>query len=288
NSHVQFGDGITGSRLPSGKGNVIAKYRSGSGAYGELRAGSSPSAGERVDNLDKVLLPGLVSSGTAPESGDSARYAAPQRVQSLGRLVSLSDYEAEVLALSGVVRVAARWDMHEGVPSVMVRVLLEEGREGEFTDIRQQIEKARRCRGPSGYPVIVEQANFRYVYLDVEYAYHASRVESDVIAAMKAALGLNDDMETARTGLFGLYNRDLGEAEYASRIAGRLQQVEGVLWSRVTALKPFEAGIDPDSTALPAMRGYQSKVSCSVAELLQLHPSHLTLTSVAAPAEECS
>ncbi|UCD64477.1 MAG: hypothetical protein JSW34_03315, partial [Candidatus Zixiibacteriota bacterium] len=101
NSHVQFGDGITGSRLPSGKGNVIAKYRSGSGAYGELRAGSSPSAGERVDNLDKVLLPGLVSGGTAPESGDSARYAAPQRVQSLGRLVSLSDYEAEVLALSG-------------------------------------------------------------------------------------------------------------------------------------------------------------------------------------------
>ena len=40
NSWVQFGDGQTGSRLPSGLKNVSAQYFSGTGAYGAMKAGA--------------------------------------------------------------------------------------------------------------------------------------------------------------------------------------------------------------------------------------------------------
>ena len=282
-SYVQFGDGETGARLPSGQKNVIAKFRSGSGAYGAIRPNANPSAGRRIDGLDKILLPALVTGGSSPEPADSARVAAPGQVQSLGRLVSLRDYETEVLSLAGVVAVTAAWDLHNAIPSLMLRVLLEGGREGEFAAIQEQIELVRQCRGPSAYPVVVEQARLRYVYLDVEYAFDRTRLQADVEAALRTALGLVGDAAAARTGLFGLYARQLGEREYASRVEGVIQNVPGIEWCRVTAFRRFALGIDPDETPLPANRLRRAVVHCPPAQLLQLHDNHLTLTAVAAP-----
>lgn len=34
NTHIQFGDGQTGSRLPSSRDNVASKYRQGAGSQG--------------------------------------------------------------------------------------------------------------------------------------------------------------------------------------------------------------------------------------------------------------
>ena len=282
-SYVQFGDGESGARLPSGQKNVVASFRSGSGAYGAPRPNANPSAGQRLDGLDKVLLPALVTGGSSAEAADSARVAAPGKVQSLGRLVSLRDYETEVIALPGVVAVAAAWDLHNHIPSLMLRVLLEGGREGEFAAIQEQIELVRQCRGPSAYPVVVEQARLRYVYLDVEYAFDHTLLQDDVEAALRAALGLAGDEAAGRSGLFGLYARRLGEREYASRIEGVLQNVPGILWCSVTALARFASGINPDETPLPAYRVRHAAVNCPPSQLLQLHDRHLTLTSVAAP-----
>ena len=109
-SWVQFGDGKTGARLPSGLNNVVAQYRTGIGAYGELQPDTTVQGG-RLERLDAIWLPKLATGGEPPETGDNAKAAAPGKVQSLGRLVSLADFEREALAIPGVSKVTATWGL---------------------------------------------------------------------------------------------------------------------------------------------------------------------------------
>ena len=290
-SFVQFGDGETGARLPSGVKNVVAVYRTGVGAHGRIKVGATPSSSERPPGFDKLSLAGIVSGGAEPEDGEKAREAAPGKVQSLGRLVSIRDYETETLAVPGVVTAAAAWDLSAGVPAVILRVLLEAGREAEFNAIRATLAHAQRCRGPDRFPLVVQQALLRYAFVDVSYARHQSYRHETVEAHLRSALGFAGDPSQERTGLFGLRARRLGDPEYASRIEGRLQNVPGVVWCKVTALGLFAAGATQvDALALPAApRSYAAVLGCSPHELLQLAPQHLTLTSVAdASAGECA
>lgn len=289
-SYVQFGDGRTGSRLPSGLGNVTARYRSGSGAYGPLKPGAKPSAGRKIEGLDKVQLPGVVGGGGPRESADKAREAAPGRLQSLGRLVSLRDFETETLAIPGVNAAVAAWGMTDGVPTLVLTVLLEAGREQEFEAVRATIQGYQRCRGPDRFPVRVEQAFLRYVYLDLVCAHDPRLQSADVDTRVRAALGLVGDDAAARHGIFGLRARRLGAPEYASRIEGRVQATEGVTWCRVASLGLFGSAASPGDLALPpAPRALAGQLVPAGNELLQLHPDHLTLTHAAADAaEECT
>jgi hypothetical protein len=290
-SFVQFGDGETGARLPSGMKNVVAVYRTGVGAHGAMEPDTPPTSSERPPGFDKVTLAGIVSGGAAPEDGEQARTAAPGKVQSLGRLVSIRDYETETLGVPGVVTAAAAWDLYAGVPAVILRVLLEAGREAEFNDVRATLAHAQRCHGPDRFPLIVEQALLRYAFVDVSYARDPSYRQQQVEIDLRAALGLAGDADHERTGLFGLHARRLGDREYASRIEGRLQNVAGVLWCSVTALGLCPAGaIDLDTLILPASpRPMTAVLPCSPHELLQLAGAHLTLTAVPEPsAGECA
>lgn len=290
-SYAQFGDGETGARLPSGIKNVSAVYRSGSGARGPIKEDATPSAGQRFDRLEKIQLAGLVSGGADPEAGDKARLAAPGKVQSLGRLVSLRDFETELLTIPGVTTATAAWGLADGVPTLSLRVLLAAGREAEFETVRATIAQYQRCRGPDRFAVTVQQARLRYVFLDVLYAFDPRLLREDVEVRLRAALGLVDDEANARSGLFGLYRRRLGEKEYASRIAGRLQQVESVSWCKVTALGKLPASVtEPATVDLPAApRALSAQLSCGANRLLQLHSKHLTLNSgPPAPQEECA
>jgi hypothetical protein len=290
-SFVQFGDGETGSRLPSGLKNVVAIYRTGVGAHGPVKPGATPSASERPPGFDKVTLAGIVSGGADAEDGGKAREAAPGKVQSLGRLVSIRDYETETIGVPGVVTAAAAWDLHAGVPAVILRVLLEAGREAEFNDVRATLAHAQRCHGPDRFPLVVQQARLRYTFVDVCYARDPTYRQEDVESGLRAALGLAGRTDDERTGLFGLQARRLGDREYASRIEGRLQNVPGVLWCKVTALGRFAASVsDPAAQALPASpRPLAAVLPCSPRELLQLAEPHLTLTAVAEPsAGECA
>ncbi|WP_257389415.1 hypothetical protein, partial [Tahibacter caeni] len=161
----------------------------------------------------------------------------------------------------------------------------------EFAAVRATLAHAQRCRGPDRFALVVEQALPRYVYLDLVYARDPRRRQDDVEAAIRAALGLAGDEANARGGVFGLRARQLGEVEYASRIEGRVQNVDGVLWCKVAGLGRFAAGaVDPAALVLPpAPRAAAAVVACSAHELLQLAPAHLSLTPAAEPsAGECA
>ncbi len=290
--HVQFGDGKTGARLPTGRSNVTATFRTGTGARGVIKPGASPTAGTKVEGVAKLHLPGQVAGGAEAETAGNARLAAPGRVQGLGRIVSLADYESELLTVPGVSRVRAVGDILDGAPGVVLRVLLESGRESEYDEVREAIHVLQRCRGSNRFALTVEQAVLRQVFLDLRYAFDPTLLEADVAAAITRRLAPMDAADAVPDGVFALAVRRIAEAEYASRIEGRVQAVPGVLWARVEALgklAPTPAGTLPEELSLPpAPRLRHAKVTPLAAELLQLHSAHLTLHSAPLdPGEEC-
>ena len=268
-SWVQFGDGeLLGARLPTGFGNVLARYRTGIGAHGPKKADTKVVANQRLERLDKLQLETEITGGDEPETADKARRAAPGRVQSLGRVVSLQDFESEALAIPGVALATARWALEDNVPSVVVTVLMESGRENEHQAVRSALEKTNRCRGPQRHPVIVRPGAFEFVYLEAEFALEAGRRSEPIRQAVEAALGLvvdGSDTDPPGRGLFSLDRRRFGMREYATRVTATIQNVDGVAWANLKALQ----GVG-DSFSVPLTPALLDTVPCPNDRVLRL------------------
>lgn len=122
NATVVFGDGWSGSRLPTGQENVRATYRSGVGSEGEVGAGSLTLLKTRPFGVRSVVNPLAASGADDPETLDDARTNAPLTVLTLDRIVSLQDYEDYARAYPGIgkARADAIWDGQGGVVHVTV------------------------------------------------------------------------------------------------------------------------------------------------------------------------
>ena len=285
-SWVQFGDGTTGKRLPSGLGNVVARYRTGIGAYGGLKQETTVQAGGKIDRLEEISLPGVVSGGSEPESANNAREAAPGKIQSLDRLVSLKDFESETLAIAGVSKASATWGLRNNVPTVELIVLMETGRDKECEQIRQIVADYNRCRGPQRFPVNVEQGRLEYVCVAADVALDPTYREEVVERDIKEALGLaGDEGVEGSHGLFA--DRSFGQDEYSTRIAAIVQNVEGVLWTRVTGLISVGESEQPPAPC-PDVVAFDPVIPCDGRHVLALYAGGLRLNRVSAPSpEEC-
>lgn len=289
-SWVQFGDGKTGARLPSGIENVVAKYRTGTGAYGALKEGTTVQSGGKLDRLNKVQLLGVASGGSEPETGEKAREAAPGKIQSLDRLVSLKDFESETLAISGVSKVKAVWDLVNNIPAVVLTVLMETGRDAEFTEVQRIINNYNKCRGPQRFPIEVRQGKLLYVYIDAVFGLHPAFREDVMKKAIKEALGLSGEEGNGidgLKGLFGLYQRQFGQNEYATRIQGVIQNIDGVVWAEVKALGSLGESSDPLKLGLPnEPKPFNLVISCDNLHILSLYKDHLQLNASKAESKE--
>ncbi|HXJ02002.1 MAG TPA: putative baseplate assembly protein, partial [Micropepsaceae bacterium] len=104
---VVFGDGVSGARLPSGVNNVRAAYRKGLGIAGNVASGSLTQLMTRPLGLKSVSNPFTAEGGTDPESADDARDSIPITTRTLGRAVSLLDYEDFARSFSGIAKAQA-------------------------------------------------------------------------------------------------------------------------------------------------------------------------------------
>ena len=87
---VTFGDGQTGSRLPTGTANIIAKYRRGIGVAGEVSANQLSMMTSRPLGVRGVTNPLAADGAADPEDLDNARQNATLTILALDRIVSLS------------------------------------------------------------------------------------------------------------------------------------------------------------------------------------------------------
>jgi hypothetical protein len=284
-SWVQFGDGQTGTRLPSGVKNVVARYRTGTGAFGALKAGTKVQAGGKLERLERIQMPDVAAGGSPPEDGENARAAAPGKIQSLDRLVSLEDFESETLAISGVTKAAAAWQRVDNIPLVVLTVLMDTGRGAEIDDVRATLTGYNHGRGPSRFPIEVLQGQRQYVVIGVTFGYDSTYEEDDVRKAIQRALGVNSGKPKIvddQSGLFSLGQRGFGQREYASSIAGTVQQVAGVTWAYVTRFESLGVIADPTVFTTPVTPVViQPTVPCDSQHVLSMYAGHLQLTGVA-------
>ncbi len=285
NSWLQFGDGKTGARLPSGVKNVVAKFRTGTGAFGALKPGTKVQAGAKLDELDKIQMPGVAAGGAEPEDGDNARDAAPGKIQSLDRLVSLHDFEAEAIAIAGVTKVSAAWQLVHHIPHVVLTVLMDTGRDTEIKKVRETIAGYNRGRGPNRFPIKVIQARRNYVVVQATFGYDSTYRLADIKRAIGKALGTNSGKPNAKddqTGLFSLRQRRFGQREYATSVMGRIQEVEGVQWVQLTRFGSMGVLSDPAKyKPKPSWIPVRQIVPCSSGRVLSLYRGHLQLAGVA-------
>ncbi len=221
-AHVSFGDGVSGSRLPTGVANVVASYRFGAGSA-KPPAGSIKQVARPVKGLTRVVAPLPAYGGADAESVSEIRATAPASMLSLGRAVSAADYLAIARAFSGVVNasVTPRWDDVKLRVSIDVAIIADEPASGDGT--AQELVRYLQARSAPGVPVSVSAAHKvqleRFdVAIEIDELF-----DSDGVRA--AATGV---LFHPRTGSLSPANVPIGAPVFRSVVTAALHAVPGV------------------------------------------------------------
>jgi predicted phage baseplate assembly protein len=124
---VQFGDGVRGSRTPTGQSNIVATYRKGIGAAGNVAPGQLTQPLDRPQGLQAVTNPSAGTGGADPATPASAKVSAPLPTLTLGRVVSLEDYQNFALNFGGIALALASWTWFGATRGVFLTVAGEGG-----------------------------------------------------------------------------------------------------------------------------------------------------------------
>jgi baseplate J-like protein len=109
---VVTGNGEHGARLPTGRENVIARYRNGIGNGGNVKAGQISLLNTRPLGIKEVVNPIRASGGADRETRDQARKRAPLSVAALDRLLADQDYADFTLQFGGIGKAASARLVH--------------------------------------------------------------------------------------------------------------------------------------------------------------------------------
>jgi hypothetical protein len=108
-TQVIFGDGVEGSTSPTGQNNIVATYRTGLGVAGNVAAGAISTLLDRPVGVSGVVNPMPASGGQDPATVADIQSAAPMSVQTLGRAVSITDYQNFAATFAGIAKASAVW-----------------------------------------------------------------------------------------------------------------------------------------------------------------------------------
>jgi hypothetical protein len=222
---LQFGDGQTGARLPSGRGNIVATYRQGLGLAGRVRADSLTTLLDRPVGLKAVTNPAAAEGGADPETLDQARHNAPTTVQTFGRAVSLRDFANLITASGEVAKASATWVWHGEARVVHVTVAGQQG--STFSpEALQRLHASLTAQRDPNHTLFL--GNFERVPIVVTATLHvaATNVAADVATAARLALLQALSFEVLQ----------FGQPVHLSDVYRVLQEVPGVVWVDIDLL----------------------------------------------------
>ena len=227
NTTVVFGNGVTGARLPTGLENVKAKYRKGIGLGGLVKADQLTQLMTRPFGVKGVTNP-LAGNGAADrEQLEEARRNAPLTVLTLGRIVSLQDYEDFARTFSGIDKSLATWTWFGEKRGVFVTIAGPNG--AEIVESSQLYKNLLTAIAGAGNPLIPIQVRS---YQSGLFRLAASLKIDPTFIPEKVL----QDAEQQLRDEFSFANRDFGEPVHLSEVYAVLQNVKGVVAVNVTAL----------------------------------------------------
>ncbi len=271
---VQFGDGAHGTRLPTGSGNVEARYRVGLGSAGNVKAGQISMLLTRPLGVKAVDNPVAASGGTNAEAGDTARRNAPLTVRTLERIVSLRDFEDFAAAFTGIGKAQAVW-LWDGEQRLVH--LTVSGADGTALDpgsaLYRNLLAAIDAARPPHQPLRVSPCR------DLRFGLGAGLWIAPDREAVKVIAAAHEALKTA----FGFAARDFGQPLTGSEILAVLQGVAGVVGADLDNLTQFRDGLKILSVAgpdgrLPANTARWQNNALLPADLLLLDPGAVILT----------
>lgn len=279
-SHLRFGDGQTGRRLPTGSLNVVAQYRSGIGSAGNVPDMAISQLRTRPLGIRSVVNPSPAIGAADPETPESARRNAPGSVKTLGRIVSLSDYEDFARGFAGVGKAQARdlWSGRDKVVHLTITPETDSPLAAGDPLVRNLRDAMERLRDPAR-PLLVQPCARRYFALSAQLRADPAHVLAEV------ELGARRSIEAR----FGFAARDLAQPVSAAEMIAALHGVAGVVSVDLddlsvlldgTGAAPVSLGLAAVLPALPALGPGQrgERTGFVPAELLTVLPSAVALT----------
>ena len=236
---VTFGDGRTGARLPTGTENVVAAYRSGIGLPGLVAAGGlsllqSPPAGIRACRNP------LPAGGAADaEALEEIRANATLQILTLGRIVSLRDYEDFARAFAGIAKARATWMWTGDGKGVLVTVAGPDGAVvPEGSDLQRNLSEAMLAAGDARVPLRVQSYRPAFFLAAANLTVAPDAVAEQVLA------GVQDALRAA----FAFATREFGQPVSASEVVEVVHRVAGVEAVVLTALHRVGATVTVEET----------------------------------------
>lgn len=263
---VQLGDGVQGARATTGTENVVAAYRKGTGLAGEVDADQLSVLRTRPVGVTGVTNPMPAVGAADPEGPDDIRTAAPLRVSTLDRLVSVQDYEDYARAFAGIGKASAQqlWDGRQSL--VHLTVASASGRPLAPTDDTRVAlqESIERYRDPAH---VVQLASFVEARFAVRMRVLAdpALVRADVEANIVRVLGER----------FSFAERRFGDGVAASQVVAAAHDAEGVRAVTLEAL--YRGTVESLSPLLPAALPRWDGPRVAPAELLLIDPGRIVV-----------
>jgi len=241
NTSVIFGNGESGSRLPSGVENVRAVYRSGIGNPGNVKAEQISSLATRPLGLKGVINPLPATGGADRENRDQARKNAPLAVMSLDRLVSIQDYADFARTFAGIGKASAR-DLSDGRRRVVHLTIAgaDDIPIAKSSDLYRNLRQALNQLGDPNQAIQVDTRELMLLLISGSVKVLPDYQWESVEPKIRQALLDN----------FSFGHRDLGEDVTLSEVISIIQQVPGVDYADVNILGSISESEAEDPTLL--------------------------------------
>ncbi|MDD3329125.1 MAG: putative baseplate assembly protein [Zoogloea sp.] len=226
---VIFGDGVNGARLPTGSANVSASYRKGIGSAGRVAAHQLTQLLSRPLGLKAVTNPLAADGGADPQGLEQARRNAPLAILTLGRIVSLQDYEDFAAAFAGIGQATAV--AHMG--GVFITVAGADGvQPADDGLLLGTLRDAILAAGDPLVPLAIKPYAKRLFRVGARIASAPDARRAEVLAAVEAAL----------RAAFAFERRRFGQPVHAAEVVAVIQQVPGVEACALDALHIIATG----------------------------------------------
>jgi hypothetical protein len=257
---VLFGDGLEGSPLPTGQNNIQANYRIGLGSAGNVAAGSISILIDRPLGVGGVTNPQAATGGGDPDTIDDIRSSAPQSVLTLGRAVSIADYQSYASTFAGISKAYAVWVTSGPGRGIFLTVAAANGAAlppGSPT-LANLVGSLRNYGNPM-VPITVVTFLETLFGLSADVAYDPAYSQPAVQAAVFQALTEN----------YSFHNRSFGQGVSADEVAAVIQAVPGVVAVNVSGLRagPTSAAGDLASEGSFSLSTFNSWLAQQVADL---------------------
>jgi hypothetical protein len=227
-TQVIFGDGVEGSTVPTGQNNIIANYRVGSGSAGNVGVGSITTLVDRPVGVSGVTNPMPATGGQDAQTVAGIQANAPLSVITLGRAVSITDYQIFSATFPGIAKATALWIPNGYYRGVFITVAASNG--AALTPPNLTLASLQGALTTYGNPAIAVQiASFWETLFgfeaDIAYdpAYNVDAVNAAVMALLNST--------------YGFANRSFGQGVSGDELAALIQGVAGVVGVNVTHVR---------------------------------------------------